>query len=346
MHKSILALTALSILSTAPLAAQRRLLCEDCEPQCECDCWEHLFVERSQIFVNLEFLYWTVEEGVLDYAIKKDKNTSAAETYGIGKFKTVDYDWRPGYRVSLAWYKCPRYWELTGEYTWLYDKGTSSVSNLDGSLSSLINPTTEVISSDPYRRSRAVIDTHYHVGDLYVARVFDPNPHLRMRLIGGLTLAHIDQMMNQRHSNFVNQRDTIKDKWRFFGGGLRLGVRADWYWGCQFYLTGKTTFAPFIGTYKNEAIQKTTDNVLVRYTTYDDHRFTFHTQFILGPSWQVPCDCWSFELFAGYEFNQWFNLQERYRTGWATEPEMAKETKRSQGLYGLHGLTLRFTLGF
>lgn len=345
MQKALLALTALSIISTAPLSA-RRLLCEDCEPQCEPECWEHLFVERSQLFIDAEFLYWTLAEGVLDYAIKQDKSTTASETFGIGKYQTVNYEWRPGFRVALAWYRCPRYWELTGEYTWLYNRGSDSTNNNDRAADRNVQPTTETVALDPYRSASAEIETHYNVADLYVARVFDPNPHLRMRLLGGLTLADIDQKMESLFTNFIGEADAVEDKWRYFGGGIRLGLRVDWFWGCEFYFTGKTTLASMIGTYKNEAIQKTQADVLVRDTVYDDHRFAFHNQFMLGPSWQRPCDCWSIEIFAGYEFNQWFNLQERYRTGILADPEEARETSLSRGIYGLHGLTLRATVGF
>ena len=346
MQQTLLALTALSILSTAPLSA-RRLLCEDCEPQCEPDCWEHLFVERSQLFVSGEFLYWTLAEGVLDYAIKQDKCSSAPENFGIGKYQTVDYDWRPGFRVALAWYRCPRYWELTGEYTWLYNKGSGSTSNKDLNADRNVIPTTEILAREPFLSADAEIETHYQVADLYVARIFDPNPHLRMRLIGGLTLAHIDQTMEAQYcSSFQNEFDKVEDDWRFFGGGLRLGLRADWYWGNEFYFTGKGTFGTLIGTYKNEAEQKTQANVLIRDTVYEDHRFAFHSQLMVGPSWQRPCDCWSIEVFAGYEFNQWFNIQERYRTGMIADPDEARETSLSRGIYGLHGLTLRCTVGF
>ena len=343
MYKSLLALTALSILSTAPLSA-RRIMCEDCEPQPEPECPEHLFVERSQLFITGEFLYWTIQEQVLDYAITKNKNTTALETFGIGKYQTVDFEWRPGFRVAATWYRCPRYWELTGEYTWFFDRGSDCVSNCDLSAN-YIGPTTQVIAVEPYQKSSSTVKSHYQLGDLYVARVFDPNPHLRMRLMGGLTIAYIDNEQKQRHLNFHDEQDNIEDKWSFFGGGVRAGLRVDWFWGYEFYLTGKFTFAGLVGEYENTAKQITTDDILVRDTCYHDNRLSLHSQIILGPSWQRPCDCWSIELFAGYEFNQWYNLQERYRTE-LSDVDASKETYISRGNYGLHGLTVRLTVGF
>lgn len=346
MYKQLLTLTTLSLLSALPLEA-RRLMCEDCEPQCEPECPEHLFVERSQFFVSAEFLYWATETGLLDYAIHKNKTTTSPDTFGIGKYKTAGYGFDPGVRVSAAWYRCPRYWELKGEYTYFRNCDSDSVSNNSGGAN-YVNPTTAVILTEgPFRRSQGKSELTFHQADLNVARVFDPNPHLRMRVLGGLTLASFDNELSQVHENFLDERIDIDDEWTFFGGGIRMGVTADWYWGCEFYLTAKTSFAALIGTYENTGKQTET-GILVRHAEYDDHRFAMHSQFLLGPSWQRPCDCWSIEIFAGYEFNIWMNLQERYRQNVAYTPlvDEAKETYVSSSLFGMHGLSLRLTIGF
>nr|NGX26890.1 hypothetical protein [Chlamydiota bacterium] len=78
---------------------------------------------------------------------------------------------------------------------------------------------------------------------------------------------------------------------------------------------------------------------------YDDHRFAMHAQFLLGPSWQIPCDCWSFELLAAYEFNVWFNLHERIRSTSAIFDDSI-ESLYANSLFGTQGLTLRLNIGF
>lgn len=259
-------------------------------------------------------MYWTIEEGSLDYAVRMNKTASTPETFALGKYQIADFDWRPGYRVALSWYNEPKYWEVSGQYTWLYDKGVDRAHKPENP-NLFLNPTWNTINTDPFQEAKSRIRLHYHVGDLYVARVFDPNPHLRMRVYGGATLSYIKQKWNVRYTDFEGDFDFIKNKWRFFGGGLRLGTTFDWFWGCQFYFTGRVSFAALIGTYENESLQKIQTNQIVRDSVYDDHRFSFHTQFLLGPSWQKPCECWSMEIFAGYEFNIWWNLQEVYRCG-------------------------------
>lgn len=337
MYKSLFALAALTSISTTMLSA-RELMCEQCEPQPE-ECWEHLFVERSELFGVAEFLYWSVKEPNLEYAIKQKGTTAAANTFAVGDYATADYDWHPGFRVAATYYRCPRYWEVTAEYTWLYDKGNDSVS-------SLLNPARQTRTTGPFVSANSLIGFHYHLGDLYVARVFDPNPHLRMRLTGGFTIASLKQKWAMHFTNGSGDFDRVDENWCFFGGGFRMGLRADWFWGCQFYLTGKTTFAALIGSYENDEIQVNgVDRLLLSNAKYDDQRMAMHLQMMLGPSWQVPCDCWSFELFAGWEFNLWSNMQERIRTQFNGQMS-SKEVYHSSGLLGMQGFTLRLTLGF
>jgi hypothetical protein len=336
MKKALLMLTALSSLSSL---SARELWCEQCEAPPEPCCQERLFVERSQVFGHLNYLYWTVGEGVQDYAVKTEGTSTLPDTFTIGKYKRADLKWRSGFRIAGTYYRCFKYWDVTGEYTWFYTKGAHHVN-------APLNPTRQTLTAPPFLSARTWIDLHYNVGDVYVARVFDPNEHLRMRVYTGLTLAALNQSWRTIYSNAIGDFDKVKEKWRYWGGGIRIGSTVDWWWISHLYATGKFSSAVLIGTYKNET-QQTFDNttVLSRAKYHDHKRFAYHVQFMLGPSWQQPFDCWSYEIFAGYEFNLWFNLHERIRSEFSP-PNATKATFYSDGLLGLQGLTLRATVGF
>lgn len=333
MQKTILALSLLGSVSTL---SARELMCEECIPE-PC-CIEHLFVERSQIFFTGEFLYWTAEVPNLHYALRQGSPFTA--DLGTGNYERVDYDWKAGVRASITNYRCPRYWEVTAEYTWFEDKGSDTTHPF-------LRPTRELpLFTLPFESASGSVDLDYHVGDFYFARVFDPNPHLRLRLIGGATGAYIEQNFNISYIDVTGLMTKISETWRFYGGGLRAGLRADWYWCWCIYLTGKTTFATLAGRYKNFEKQKTLfPTVPIVDTKYTDHRFVYNVQFMLGPSFQLPCDCWSLEIFAGYESNIWFNLHERYRID-TNGPSDPIEVIFANGMLGVHGLTVRGTFGF
>ncbi|MCI0381593.1 MAG: Lpg1974 family pore-forming outer membrane protein [Chlamydiae bacterium] len=313
---------------------------------------EHLFVTREKTFTNLEFLYWTIEEDALDYAISmKSGAWGPSPAFAKGKVKNGKFDWSPGFRVSLGYYNSPKYWELLGQYTWFYNKGSNKTKKPSPADHFLIATWNE-ITPPPLEKATSRLHFHHHLIDLLIARVFDPNPHLRLKLAAGAVACWIRQNWRIQYTNFNQDSDKIKNFWRFTGGGFRVGLSADWFWRF-FYLTGKATFATLIGSYKNRAFQTTTfnplgqndPNISIRNSHYRDFRFALNTQFLLGPSYQKAFNNWDIEIFAGYEFNLWFNLQEVYRSS-QSGPSSPKETFINDGLIGLHGLTIRLTLGF
>ncbi len=310
------------------------------------------FDTRQRIFGSLEFLYWTVQEGALDYAIHMKHPAPAAPSFASGNFKTADFDWAPGFRIVAGFYRAPHYWEVFAQYTWFYSKG-SNRTFAPSEAGEFLSATWAEMTTPPLQTAESHIDIHYQIGDLLVTRVFDPNPHLRMRWVGGITTAFIDQNWKIDYFNFVGGHDHIKSKWKFAGAGLRLGITVDWFWTGKIYFTGKASIATLVGAYHNRARQTTNaagfdPEVPVRDVLYNSPRFAFHSQILLGPSYQTSfCGCkqWDLELFAGYEFNAWFNLQEVYRSS-QSAGGFPKETNLETGVLGFHGIVLRATIGF
>lgn len=158
---------------------------------------------------------------------------------------------------------------------------------------------------------------------------------------------------DKKIANIVAGSEHIKNKWRYAGGGLRLGITVDWFWTGRIFFSGKASIATLVGAYRNHARQTTNaagfdPEIPVRNVVYDSPRFAFHSQILLGPSYQrsfcTPRP-WDFELFIGYEFNAWFNLQEVYRSS-LSAVNAAKETNLETGVLGFQGLDLRVTIGF
>lgn len=325
------------------------------EPEacCPYECVDtSLFVHRRQTFVSTEFLYWVVEEGAMDFAIKmREAAYGPTPAFATGKYQVAKYDWRPGFRISAGWYNEPKYWEVFAQYTWFYDKGINHAQK-PSEFDLFLNSTWGILSAPPLETAKSHLCVHYHVADALVSRVFDPNPHFRFRLVGGATAAFVKQNWHLIYSSATDE-DRLKNSWRYFGGGFRLGMTADWFWTSHVYLSGRTSIATLIGTYKNNATQTTTANpggvndpsLPVRHSRFKDHRFAFHVQFMLGPSWQQIFDCWAFEFFAGYEFNIWLNIHELFRST-QSGPSSPKGTRMENGMFGLQGLTARLTIGF
>jgi hypothetical protein len=199
----------------------------------------------------------------------------------------------------------------------------------------------------PLTEASSHIHLNYNVGDFFSDRVFIPNPHLKLRLMGGATAAWISQNWTVKYVNTVNDASYLRNHWSYVSGGLRLGTTIDWYCGWDIYLTSMATCASLLGSYKNQSYQ-TVDSLdlPVRDTHYDDIRPTFTVQAVAGLSWQKNFSGSRVELFGGYELNSWWNLQEVYRSSQATSSTSGTNTLVNSSLLALQGLTARLTIDF
>lgn len=340
------ALFALPITTMATPYASACLQEDECEPD--------LFKRNEPVFsVSGEFLYWSIAEGGLDYALKMQHDAwGPTPSYAQGNFENATYGLDPGFRIEAHYFRAPHYWEIKLQYTRMTSRGTNHASKPSESQQFLTG-TWPQITTDPLSGAHSRIHLNYNVLDFMVDRVFFPNPHLRLRVVGGGLTAWMDQDWKVTYTDTVLRTTTIRNKWHFVGAGLKSGTIVDWYWTGDLYLTGQGFFGLLIGSYSNHAKQTTTfqppaaDNtaIPVRDTSYHDARPAVTAQMLLGPSYQKNFCKSRIEIFAGFEMNVWFNLQEVYRST-AGDPSQAKETWINSSLLALYGLSTRLTVDF
>ncbi len=318
--------------------------------------WDsNLFRSDAQVVsAHLEFLYWKAQEGDLDYALKmKTAAWGPSNSYAQGNYQNGSFGMDPGFRVSVSYFRAPKEWEVWGSYTRLTSRGDDSVGK-PGPTSVFLTGTWPQTLTLPLTGASSSLHLNYNVADAMANRYFHPNAHLRLRLLGGITAAWMDQNWVVQYFDANPAESTrIQNRWKFGGAGFRFGLMADWFWTSDIYLTARGTVGALMGCYKNVSKQTTTvaatgaDNaaIPIRNATYRDGRATVTMQAMLGPSWQKNFDCTRVELFAGYEITAWSNLQEIYRST-AAGANAAKETWINSSLLSFQGLTTRLTMDF
>ncbi len=318
-----------------------------------------LFRENNKIeFINLEFLYWIVNEGSMDYALKMKSPAWGDSTEGVGHYKVIDYDWSPGFRVNVGYFNAPHYWDAYLQYT--YFKCTGSDHAKAPSQADLFlngtwpQPAFDLESPTPLARAHSSVEFNLNMIDLNATRRYHPNPHLRMRIYGGPTVVWLRQNWEIDYRDTAGATSHLHNHWRFTGAGIRAGLMVDWFLGKGgFYFTGNFSAAIFAGQYHNVSKQRSSDSndgefntsLPLRNVHYTDTRLTPQFQVSAGPSWQYAFGKYRTELFAGYELNFWTNLHEVYRTT-ASSPQQAKQTIMSNSIVGIQGLTVRWNLDF
>ena len=291
-----------------------------------------------------EFIYWTVVEGGLDYAVRMTKPLSGTSTLPQGDVESARFDWDPGYRFSLGYFRAPNFWELISDYTFLHVNGDDHIERpLNSDL--FLNGTFPQIFSGNLSRATSEIFLHYQLINLTARRVFFPvnNPHLRLRLGAGITGTWLRQSWKVQYFSESNEITKVRNRWRYWGFGPRMHLGFDWFWGSDGYVTGQFSTALVVGHYRNRFGQDTL--YPIGNSQLQDYRLSFNIQFILGPSYQKSFDWGRIEVFIGYEFTTWTQLQEIYRST-PSSPEAPKQLWINSSAISLHGLTTRLTLNF
>jgi hypothetical protein len=354
MKKNIPLYISALLLSIAAQAAPSKTADPQPAPQ---PAWDaDLFRKDAQcISGHVSFLYWTVDERAVDYAIQMQNSAwgdNTSTSYAQGNIQNASYSWDPGFRLALSYFRAPKQWEVWGQYTRMTSHGSNSVGKPSEDTVYLTGTWPQILTQ-ALSGAHSYIHMNYNVVDVLADRYFHPNEHLRLRLLGGAVVAWIDQNWVVKYTDSTPHTTKITNFWRFIGGGIRGGFMGDWFWTSDIYMTGGVTTAVAIGTYENKSKIQTNfapnngldTNTPVQNTHYSDVHPVFNMQVLLGPSWQKSYTNNRFEVFAGYEINLWGNLQEIVRSTGGS-PSQSKQLWLNTGLIALQGLTTRLTVDF
>ncbi len=324
---------------------------------CSYDC-DLFSKERKVLFLNAEFLWWTVNEGALDYAIKMKKPAWGTPTDAVGHYKRAEFDWDPGVRFSFGYFNAPHFWDAQIQYTYFYSAGKETAKAPHESTLFLNGtwPQPNPSGLVPLAEADSSIGIMLNLIDMIMTRRFHPNPHLRIRVQGGPTIAFINQKWEIHYRDTAGNKSRLNNKWHFVGAGLRLGSIFDWFMGKGgYYLTAGGSIAFLGGDYHNTSKQTSNfagagfdPSLKLRNAHYQDTRLIPHFAIYGGPSWQQSFKKIRTEIFIGYEFNLWANLHEVLRTSFDTSasPTAPKLTSLDSAWLGLQGITFRWNLDF
>ncbi len=315
--------------------------------------------DKSVFFVNAEFLYWLVNEGAVDYAVKMDQPawSSTRGTHAVGNYENAHYEWAPGFRVNFGHFNAPHFWDVVAQYTYVPANGSRHAHAPKKSGEFLNGTWTQPdvgtgTPPAPLHKASCHVGLKYNVLDLMFTRRFHTNEHLRIGVSGGITSAIIFQKMKISYEDINDQHSHANNRWRFEGVGFRAGVKVDWFMGWNIFMTGQLSTAILSGWYKNSSYQKTSATIPgadssrpFGDTRFHDNRLTYTAQAMIGPSWQKVFKNVRTELVFSYEMNIWTNLQEIRRSGFALATE-AKPTFINNSNISLQGLTIRLNVDF
>jgi hypothetical protein len=281
-------------------------------------------------------------------------NTVGVDPQVSQKIVNMNWNWQPGFRLTLGYFNAPKYWEVLGQYTWFKDKGSKRLASPGSGTQQYLGVGCYLPSvgsygaaSNPVTKINASAELFYNDLSTLVSRNFYPNPHLRLKVIGGLTSMWTHQttdLINTFYATDITLNSRFHSK--YWGVGFKMGTGADWYWGKDFYLTGKVFWSIVTGRWNTNTQVSLSDGTLVAQPHDSSYRTSQNFQFIFGPSYQKSYEKTRLEIFVGYEFNSWLGALSAYNY---QSQSSAQSWLYPQSFFDdltLAGVNIRLTLDF
>jgi hypothetical protein len=321
-------------------AAPCTLPCAPC-PEERCSCWS----------ASLQYLYWTVTENYLDYAIQGVPTVTPAPggiVGQLGRIETAKFDWRSGFKVGLQHNNCDRF-EVELEYTYFHDHGHH---NLTPSPNTFTDSTFEIVTEAAISSVKTRIAFDYNMAHLLLAKSILLANCFALRAQGGLVGGVVTQDWNIDYFSSIAS-SFVKSDWKFYGAGLKGGVNFEWFIGRNLTLLSKINISLIYGAYKNKIVSNVINDTVnaagLPYSVVNahnfDHRFVTSIQFSLGPTYSWNWRSHECNAFVFYEINTLTNLQEVYRSSLNTNTPVPVLNGPNLSIYtpghiALHGVTV------
>ena len=267
---------------------------------------------------HVDYLYWTVRNCQMDYAVPYDDDDD--DGLSIGSVKSVHPSYESGVRIGA--HKDCGCFTYGIDYTWYRSDTTSTVIDTDGHLagSYLVDDYTELSQGD-IDLARGIYDLDYDVVDLIVGYDLCSGECFDLSMFGGLKFAFIDQELETLYSSSTtiegesNNYDQANLRSNMDAYGLQFGVNSDYnIWRCV-DLYGLFSFDLFAANFDRSFKYITTTDGGSTTTTHanltaDCWDIVSAINLGVGLKYHVPnCyfKCVDATLSIGYEFHQWLN---------------------------------------
>lgn len=298
MYRSIFkVITSVLLFASGVLFADTGLPNPSARPQTSCS--------NLDVFGNA--LYWVASE-TADWAATITQSPQIEEV----DYKTISFNWSPGFRVGLGYNLESDSWDTQACYTYFT---TSSHDYARGTIHSAFFGQT--ISAVGYFQTASIgWKINYHMFDLDLGRSFLVSKDLSLRPSIGLKGGWIYQKIRSKWEKpelFFTLKATEDLNNNFTGIGPKFSVKGKWNFGNvgihSFSLISEAASALLWGHWKiNDVYQ---DNFLVTVNTIVKNR-NFGATFLkayLGGGWDFNFnkDHSHFLLRAGYEIEDWFD---------------------------------------
>ncbi len=306
---------------------------------------------ENRTSASIDFLWWQAQEGGTDWAYSLMPTT---EPLDIGYNKSVDFPWKPGFRVGIDYIFQRDGWDSNLYYTWYETSRHQNVFNPfpeNDEIAGIEPLQTDIqISTEGKINWRILFSMFdYEIGCSYFpTRFLSLRPHIGVK--GGW----IHQNVHMSFDTLFVDTLHAKKKNHFWGIGPSGGINTKWILGNvsshYFSLRGDFGGALMWGHF-NVGEKETETDFLIQRHNLSKNLIVPAVDVLLGFAWETlfhDNKC-RFTLNLDYEMQYWFRQNQMIAIQPALEPTLFAFVYRYDRLsedLRFHGLTAGVSFGF
>jgi hypothetical protein len=259
--------------------------------------------EGWNLWAQGEALFWKAAVDRLNYVIV-EKNSSAPNPPFHASIKSAEFDWNWGYRLSAGYTMPHDRWDLAATWTSINNNGSQS-ERAKGSKT-LLQPTgyQNTLPSD-ISSVQGKWEIDLSQVELALGKEFFPSPWIKLRPMGGMRSAWIDQTTDAHSKNFSNSEIAEQHgKWHFWGLGFVAGAQVDWMLSHDWSLFSFADYSILWGYFSHEQRQTHAPSQLYQLKkSMRCARGVYDIGFGLKWSHLFSDNRWKLSCKAGYEYH-------------------------------------------
>ncbi|MBS0605992.1 MAG: hypothetical protein JSR57_03490 [Verrucomicrobia bacterium] len=290
----------------------------------------------NRIFLECDFLYWRAEMDGIEFAVSStspnDADTDEMSSMTGGKWKDIDFEWGPGFRVGIGYHTPYDFWDLSLLWTRFNHSSSGHAHQPSGGGLAATWFTFATLLGINCEKASGHWDLNYNTLDLLLSRTFFVSRGLTLRPGLGIRGAWIDQDMRYHYSGvdyvFLHgfgaplgpEKVNLSNDYHAIGilAGLGLDYCFNNHWSIYGNLAGSLLYGGFE---VDEHLKVKGVNLFGRRPFYhfseDRNRLKSNVEMGVGLKWESDLNRKRVHLsfFAGYEFIVWFN-QNQLKNFW------------------------------
>ena len=309
------------------------------------------------LFNEISFLYWYASQSNMELGVVADY--SNPNYFYNGKIIHQDFNYDPGFKLTLGGNLNPDKWDCILQYTWF--KSTST------SCTSLI-PYGDKVIFPSWQLPDFLISYYYgseqwqlnmNILDLNLGKTYFVSDRLSFRSFYGARATFINEKVNISYRNVTNPnflpiyQVNVEQKSNSWAVGPRIGLDTSWILGYGLNFYGNTGLDISFTQYPTISFkQETLDTLgqvikgsLAKVVENNDNQVRLHTDLEFGISWGTHFYKNKFhtQLKAGYTFQVFFD-QDMFRS-FVDDQTLGKADSPHGNLY-IHGLDLSWGINY